>query len=76
MLRRCCDASLATSQSVSWVKSGRVAVVQQFLDVSLDRPLCPLTLERQPDAVWSRGTNGCVTITELGENVGFRVHGG
>jgi hypothetical protein len=55
---------------------GWVPVVQLFLDVGLGRPPCPLTLEREPDAVWYRCVNGCVGVTGQGEIVGLGVRGG
>jgi hypothetical protein len=48
-------------------------VVQLFLDIGLDRPPCPLTLEREPDAVWYRCVNGCVEVTGQGEIIGLGV---
>jgi hypothetical protein len=55
---------------------GWVPVVQLFLDVGIGRPPCPLTLEREPDAVWYRCVNGCVGLTGQGEIVGLGVRGG
>jgi hypothetical protein len=48
-------------------------VVHLFLDMGLRRPPCPLTLERDPEAVWYRCVHGCVGVTGRGEIVGLGV---
>jgi len=45
-------------------------VVHLFLDVGLTRPPCPLTLEREPEAIWYRCAKGCVGITGQGKFIG------
>jgi hypothetical protein len=47
-----------------------IPIVRLFLDVGLTRPPCPLTLEREPEAVWYRCANNCVGLTGQGEFVG------
>jgi hypothetical protein len=50
-----------------------VPVVRLFLDVGLDRPPCPLSLEQEPEAVWYQCVNGCVGVTGQGEIIGLGV---